>query len=140
MLIIADPGGDLKGAYSEGIEIRDSMDRYVDLIHTTSRSENVTPDFIKEKIRNFDIVHFAGHADYDRGDPNRSGWRLSRGRLKVEHIKKMAGTAAMPALIFSNACQSAGCRPMASRIPIPALPRGSGKTRPPAACRFSISG
>jgi len=77
------------------------------LIHTTSRSENVTPEFIKEKIRNFDIVHFAGHADYDRQNPEESGWRLSRGNLKVQHIKKMAGTASMPALIFSNACQSA---------------------------------
>lgn len=107
MLMLADPSGDLKGAYSEGIQIRDIMDEYMHLIHTTSRSENVTPEFIKEKIRNFDIVHFAGHADYDRQNPEESGWRLSRGNLKVQHIKKMAGTASMPALIFSNACQSA---------------------------------
>jgi len=106
-LVLADPKGDLKGAYAEGTQIRDIMDRCADFVNVTFCSEGITPDFIKEKIRNFDFVHFAGHADYDSQDPGQSGWRLSDGMLRAQEIMKMAGAAAMPALIFSNACQSA---------------------------------
>jgi class 3 adenylate cyclase/CHAT domain-containing protein/tetratricopeptide (TPR) repeat protein len=107
MLVIADPKGDLKGAYEEGRHIRDFMDRDRELINISLLSERVTPDFIKEKIRNFDLIHFAGHADYNAESPAEGGWRLSDGIITARDISKMAGTAAMPALIFSNACQSA---------------------------------
>jgi len=107
MLILADPSGDLKGAYAEGTQIRDNMDQHKDLINVTLRAEDIKADSIKEKMRNFDIVHFAGHADYNPRNPEESGWRLSDGGLATKDIIKMAGTATMPALIFSNACQSA---------------------------------
>jgi class 3 adenylate cyclase/CHAT domain-containing protein/Flp pilus assembly protein TadD len=107
MLIIADPEGDLKGAYREGTQLRDDMDHYQDLINVSLRSGSVTPEFLREKIRNFDLVHYAGHADYNPDCPGESGWRLTSGTLKPQEIVKMAGTAAMPALIVSNACQSA---------------------------------
>ena len=107
MLVLADPGGDLKGAYDEGARIRDIMDLNKVLVNATLRSGNITPNFIKEKIRNFDFIHFAGHSDYDPQRPGESGWRLTGGSLKASDIEKMAGTGAMPALIFSNACQSA---------------------------------
>ncbi len=107
MLVLADPGGDLKGAYDEGARIRDTMDLNKLLVNATLRSGNITPNFIKKKIRNFDLIHFAGHSDYDPQRPGESGWRLTGGSLKTGDINKMAGTGAMPALIFSNACQSA---------------------------------
>jgi len=107
MLILADPEGDLKGAYEEGIEIRDLLDRYKDFVSVSMRSDKITSDFIRGKIRNFDLVHFAGHAEYDPAKPADSGWRLGDGILKAEDITKLSGTGSMPALIFSNACQSA---------------------------------
>lgn len=107
MLILADPQGDLKGAYAEGTRIRDDMDRHKDWINASVRSGKITPDFIREKIRNFDFVHFAGHADYNPQNAGDSGWRLTGGSLKAKDVTKMAGTATMPALVFSNACQSA---------------------------------
>ena len=107
MLILADPGGDLKGAYTEGLQIRDRLDGHTDLINVSLRSGDITPNSIKEKIRNFDLVHFAGHADYDPQNPGQSGWRLTHGLLKAQDIIKMAGAGQMPSLIFSNACQSA---------------------------------
>lgn len=107
MLVLADPKGDLQGAYDEGIEIRDFMDRQRDLVSVSLRSENITSDFIREKIRNFDLVHFAGHSDYHADAPGEGGWRLSDGTLKASALLKMAGTGSMPSLIFSNACQSA---------------------------------
>ncbi len=107
MMIWADPGGDLNGAYSEGIQLRDYIDRNSDFIKVSLRADNITSDYIKEKIRNYDFVHYAGHSDYDRENPGESGWRLSSGRFRAQEITKMAGTGAMPSLIFSNACQSA---------------------------------
>ena len=107
MMVLADPKGDLKGAYEEGTQIRDFMDRERDLVSVSLRSDNITPDFIQAKIRNFDLVHFAGHSDYDTDNPGESGWRLSEGTLKANSLTKMVGTGTMPALIFSNACQSA---------------------------------
>ncbi|MGA1792209.1 MAG: CHAT domain-containing protein, partial [bacterium] len=65
------------------------------------------PSFLKEKMKYFDIVHFAGHADYVKENPERSGWRLSKASLTAQDIIKMAGSATIPTLIFSNACQSA---------------------------------
>ncbi len=107
MLVLADPGGDLKAAYNEGIHIRDFVEPLQNKIRVGFRSEGVPADFIKAKLRHFDLVHFAGHADYDAQQPERSGWRLGQERLTAADIIKMTGTGNMPALIFVNGCQSA---------------------------------
>jgi class 3 adenylate cyclase/tetratricopeptide (TPR) repeat protein len=106
MLILADPTGDLKGAYSEGTQIRDYMDQNRSFIHVTLRSDQVPADSIKGKLRNFDLIHFAGHADYHPQNNDKSGWRLSESSLTTKDIVKMTGTSTMPAMIFANACQS----------------------------------
>jgi CHAT domain-containing protein/Tfp pilus assembly protein PilF len=107
MLILADPKGDLKGAYAEGIQIRNYADHNQEFINASLRSSDITPEFVKQKIRNFDLVHFAGHAEYDVQNVGHSGWQLTSGNLRAIDITKMSGTGTMPALIFSNACQSA---------------------------------
>ena len=108
-IILADPEGDLKGAYGEGTQIRDAMDENREAVNATLRTGNIQSDFVRKKIRDYDIIHFAGHAHYDEEHPEKSGWQLSGDAFKAEDVIKMAGSAtrAMPALIFSNACQSA---------------------------------
>jgi len=64
-------------------------------------------DQVRSQIRNFDMVHFAGHADYDLKKPEQSGWRIASEHLSAKDIDQMSGSAPMPAFIFSNACQSA---------------------------------
>lgn len=107
LLILADPAGDLKNAYAEGVELRDRMDRRRGAVEAALCSDNITPEFLRERLRRFDLVHFAGHCDYDAKNPARSGWRLTNGHLYAEEIMKMAGNGTMPAFIFSNGCQSA---------------------------------
>ncbi|MBP1738029.1 MAG: Peroxiredoxin [Deltaproteobacteria bacterium] len=107
MLILVDPRGDLEGAHQEGMELRDFMARFKDHVTVSFRSSDITADFLRQKIRNFDVVHFAGHAEYHAENPADSGWRLSDGVFSAKDIMKLTGTAAMPALVFSNACQSA---------------------------------
>ena len=56
--------------------------------------------------RDHDIVHFAGHARYDAGDPHHSALLLADGPFAAEHVRRLAW-AAPPYLVFNSACQSA---------------------------------
>jgi len=107
MLVLADPTGDLEGALLEGNRIGRQMEPNKELVDVCLRTGNVTPNFVKEKLRNFDLVHFAGHADYNPQKPRESGWRLTNGTLRARDIAGEQGMGSMPALIFSNACRSA---------------------------------
>lgn len=111
--IVANPRGDLEIAGSEGLKIFQNtaaLNQEQNLILPCLDAE-ITPDEVKEKIKSYDFVHFAGHGDYrsqtDPGGAAQSGWKLSGGNFTVNDIDRMAGGAAMPAFIFSNACQSA---------------------------------
>ncbi|MCX5894598.1 MAG: CHAT domain-containing protein [Proteobacteria bacterium] len=106
MLILSDPRGDLKSAFEEGRLIREEMDKSPSLVNANQRSGQITADYIMEKLRNFDIVHYAGHADYETDDPSNSGWLLDGGKFTSSDIMKLVGGRPMPALVFSNACQS----------------------------------
>ncbi|MBI4848906.1 MAG: CHAT domain-containing protein [Nitrospirae bacterium] len=106
VLIMADPQGNLEAAYKEGIKIRDELSENVDKIRVSLVSSSVDRQYVKKNIRDFDIVHYAGHAAYDLKDPSQSGWIMSDGKLSASDVTKMAGGAPLPALIFSNACHS----------------------------------
>jgi hypothetical protein len=70
------------------------------------KSHPVDVSFVKKNLRDYDIVHYAGHADYHSENPSESGWLLKDGRLKASEISAMGGLQPMPSLVFSNACQS----------------------------------
>ncbi len=107
ILILADLDGTLPAARKEGLEIRDFIESSKSDVRVMMRSASVNADFLKTKVRSFDWVHFAGHADYDVDPSRKNGWRLSTGWFTAEDAAKMAGTGAMPRLVFANACQSA---------------------------------
>lgn len=106
MLLLADPTRDLKSSYEDGLAVRDGLDKDKHLIHVCFRSGPIDNRFVRAKIRDFDIVHYAGRADYNLHDPGESGWLLEKGKLTASDIGKLAGLSPFPALIFSNACQS----------------------------------
>jgi len=105
ILILADPKGDLNASYEEGVKIKNLLAKE-ELINTTFQSSSVRAGYIKEKLRNFDIVHYAGHSDYDEKNPSNSGWLLTDGKLKAQDLMNMRGSSPFPALVFSNACHS----------------------------------
>lgn len=111
MLVLADPCGDLNAAYEEGIQIRGLVERRPEQLEVTFRSTGVHSDFLRAKLRYYDWVHFAGHADFYEAASGKNGWRLGNDRLTAEDVHRMAGTGCMPALVFANACQSARCGP-----------------------------
>lgn len=51
----------------------------------------------------FDLVHYAGHADYDVDEPSRTGWSFPHGALTAREISCVEEP---PALVVSNACLS----------------------------------
>ena len=107
MLVLADPTGDLKSARQEAGVIEKELDKIRNNINVAKKVTNISTSFIKRNLRDYQIVHYAGHADYDIDDPSNSGWKLEDGRFTAKDISIMGATAPLPALIFSNSCQSA---------------------------------
>lgn len=108
VLILADPRGDLPAAYREGIALRNVLDGHDGIFHVDFKSCPVDVAFVKRFLREYDIVHYAGHAVYHADNPTESGWLLEDGTLSASAIVAMGGLRPMPALVFANACQSAG--------------------------------
>ena len=106
VLILADPRGDLEASYREGTEIKNFLDEKRETFHVDFKSHPADIPFVKKNLRDYDIVHYAGHADYHPESPSESGWLLSGGRLKASEISAMGGLQPMPFLVFSNACQT----------------------------------
>ncbi len=117
MLILADPTRDLPGAYREGVSIKDFLQTRRNRLRIDFRSSNIDSLYIKKHLRDYDIVHYAGHSEYENSDPALTGWRLSDGRFTTRDIHALAETASMPGLVFSNACFSAYSGSPASRKP-----------------------
>lgn len=106
MLIISDPQGDLENALSEGQAIKEQVDTHTSLISIKLISGQTPLAYLMDNIRNFDIIHYAGHADYDPVDPSGNGWLLGGGKLTAADIVKFVGDTPMPSLVFCNACYS----------------------------------
>lgn len=107
MLILADPTSDLPSAYLEGIRIKKRFDQFREKIRIDFKSAPVELMFLKKNFRDYDLVHYAGHCDYEDKFLGKTGWILSDGRFTAEDVLEMGQSGFLPALVFSNACQSA---------------------------------
>lgn len=105
-LVVCDPRGDLIGAYHEGLAVRDELVALgfdVDL-----RSTEVTALDVLRLLRDYELVHFAGHGERgaaERGGPA-LGWWMKDEVLTAPMLAELAGGRPMPRLVFSNACRS----------------------------------
>ncbi len=107
MLILANPTNDLKRAYQEGLEIKNQFEHRRASVHIDFKSTQIDRLYVKKNLCDYDIIHFAGHCEYDRNNPKNSGWILSDGRFSIQDVLSMGPAASLPALVFSNACHSA---------------------------------
>lgn len=107
MLILANPTGDLKSAYQEGLEIKNQFDRKASKMNIDFKSTQINRLYLKKNLRDYDVVHFAGHCEYEADNPGNTGWALSDGRFTSQDIILMTQTLSLPTLVFSNACHSA---------------------------------
>lgn len=106
VLLLADPCGDLDEAYEEGIRLRDRLDDQP-FLRVALQSSEISRAFVRENIREFDILHFAGHAEVGGQGP---GWLLNDGRLTSQDIERLTGGRPFPSLVFANACGSGRSR------------------------------
>ena len=105
-LLMADPQGNLPSAYSEGMKLRDLFDEHEDMIEASLASSNIAREYFRQHLRQYDLLHYAGHAFYNQEDPAKSGFLLSDGCLTAADIIALAGRKPFPSLVFSNACGS----------------------------------
>ncbi|MCX5694594.1 MAG: CHAT domain-containing protein, partial [Candidatus Omnitrophica bacterium] len=124
MLILANPNADLKSAYTEGLNIKNQFNHMTKRVHVDFKSTNIDKHYVKKNICDYDIVHFAGHCEFDKAESKDSGWVLSDGVFNVDDILKMGQSCSLPVLVFSNACHSAQVDPAVSN----ATRRGSNKS------------
>jgi hypothetical protein len=120
-LVIGDPGDPGKGHALAGAR-REAI-RVVDLL--TARDVQVTarigapggedlPSGFEPADRleclhllmkgGFDILHYAGHGDFDPERPDRVGWVFKSGLLTARELQRLS---APPRLVIANACLSA---------------------------------
>jgi len=111
MLILSNPTQDLKSAYQEGLYIKNAFDRKRDEIKIDFKSTYIDNLYVKKNLGDYDIVHFAGHAEFEENNPKNTGWVLSDGRFTAEDILSLGESFSLPSLIFSNACYSAKVSP-----------------------------
>jgi len=108
MLVLADPRGDLPASRREGTLIFEEAEKVSDWLNVTLKDSGINTDYVRDKIRTFDFVHYAGHAELDPARANETGWLLQNGTFSGSEISALASGAPMPAMVFSNACQSGG--------------------------------
>ncbi len=107
MLILANPTNDLHSAYLEGAYIKNQFDRRRGQVKIDFKSTCIDTLYVKKNLRDYDIVHFAGHCEYDRSNPRNTGWLLDDGKFTTADILGLSENLTLPSLVFSNACQSA---------------------------------
>ena len=78
MLILANPNGDLKSAYLEGLNIKNQFSHKNKKVQVDFKSTNIDRYYVKKNICDYDIVHFAGHCEFDKEEAKDSGWVLDR--------------------------------------------------------------
>ena len=103
LVLAADPRGDLPEVHAESDAIANVLDREKVRARVLVASDRET---VRRELKDYDLVHFAGHADFLPDEPGASGWHLSSGKLTAADIAELAGGRPMPLVVFSNACES----------------------------------
>jgi CHAT domain-containing protein len=118
ILILANLSGDLPQAEEEGRELKEYLERLRPNLGSPVRvdlltSQDLQADRKKSQILKliyqgrYEIVHYCGHAFYDRIDPYKSGWLIDEGSAEVIRAYEFSSLPQPPVFVFSNACESA---------------------------------
>ena len=123
MLLVVNPTGDLEGAEDEGKLIQKLFASHPSVRITERRVEQANkPTLLKDFSSGlYDVVHYAGHAFFDREQPARSGI-LCHGRQVLSGLD-LAGVSRLPSLIFFNACEAGRLRSADAKAPKLPTPR-----------------
>jgi CHAT domain-containing protein len=105
LVICADTRGDLERLDQECTGLLGALEAHRDRLSVRLlRAQDL--ESVRRALKDYDFVHFAGHADYDPADPGGAGWYLPDGKLTADDIAQLGTARPMPFLVFSNACQT----------------------------------
>lgn len=110
MLLVVNPTSDLPGAEAEGKRIRE-LAKNRPSIHVTEIWESAaTKSRLASEFASgeYDLVHYAGHAYFDKDDRSLSGILCSGDQ--VLSGRDLATLDSLPSLVVFNACESARVR------------------------------
>ena len=104
MLIIIDPTESLKHAQHEAESLCEILEGNQSIEIELIGGRQADKFSLISEMRDKDLIHFIGHAFFDKKHPEKSGWILKEGILTSQELGRMDTS---PLLVFSNACQSA---------------------------------
>lgn len=121
-LIVGNPVSDQRSlpyAAREATRIADAFealaaetDGLIDFVRARDAHINstLTEADLRQMLRhgNYDILHFAGHAYFDKNRPESSAWILSDGPFSAQSIRNtLRWRETQPWLVYANACEAA---------------------------------
>jgi pimeloyl-ACP methyl ester carboxylesterase len=121
ILVIADPAPEpeyqLAGARLEGREvvkllsrIKNKYELNIEVIDRIGDGECDPVGLLSLILDgNFDIIHYAGHGEFNVQEPKRGGWVFGKDRILTS--REIFRARRVPRLIFANACYSAVVNP-----------------------------
>ena len=106
VLVVADPTGDLPAARTEGNKIATLLRQECGMrVDEFVAAEMKKKDFLL-CLKDYDIVHFAGHASHDPSSPDESCLSFADGDIQAFEIARFLANHS-PSVVFLNACWSA---------------------------------
>jgi CHAT domain-containing protein len=127
VLLVANPTGDLPGAAAEAEALRRMLAperAALDVLDGAAATH--ARILAKLGANRYDVLHFAGHAYFDAGEPGRSG--LICAGDQVLRGGDLENLASLPALVFCNACEAARVRRRSARQSRARAPARSGRS------------
>jgi CHAT domain-containing protein/pimeloyl-ACP methyl ester carboxylesterase len=110
VLLVVNPTEDLDGAEQEGARVRELLANLPGCRMEVLRGGAATRPALLSAFSSgkFDLIHYAGHAFFDQGRPERCGILCHAG--SVLSGADLAGLGNLPTLVFFNACESGRIR------------------------------
>jgi len=110
VLLVVNPTGDLDGAEDEAQRIQQLFPGSSAVRVEVVRGDQATRKRLLSLFRSgrFDVLHYAGHAEFNPRTPALSGILCAHEELLTG--ADLAGLSNLPALVFFNACESARMR------------------------------
>ena len=121
VLVIADPAPEpelqLPGARREGREVVRLLNRIktdfgldIEVVDRIGDAECDPVDVLSLMLDGgFDVIHYAGHGEFNKEDPKRGGWIFGRDLTLTS--REIFRARRVPRLVFANACYSAVVNP-----------------------------
>jgi CHAT domain-containing protein len=107
-VIVSDREGNLPEAKKEGETIAELLHDDPEItVRLFSKSEVTKINVLKILLRgNYDVIHYAGHADFSVSEPINSHLKLNDSKLSYDEIARLRFNKNARPVVFANACST----------------------------------